>query len=83
MDMSTYYLQQVREFVVENFLFGDGNRIEDDMSFMDNGIVDSTGMLEIVGYLENQFGIRVEDEELVPENMDSMKRIAAFITRKC
>jgi len=71
-----------RSFVVENFLFGDESRLEEDTSFLESGIIDSTGMLELVGFLEERFCIRVEDEEFVPDNLDSVQNIAAFIASK-
>ena len=73
---------KVREFVVENFLFGDGEVLKDDTSFMEEGIIDSTGILELVFFLEETFGLSVEDDELVPDNMDSLQNIAQFIDRK-
>ena len=72
----------VREFVVENFLFGDGEVLKDDTSFMEEGIIDSTGILELVFFLEETFGFSIEDDELVPNNMDSLQNIARFIDRK-
>ncbi len=73
---------KVREFVVENFLFGDGESLEDDTSFMEEGIIDSTGILELVFFLEETFSLSVEDDELVPDNMDSLQNIARYIGRK-
>jgi acyl carrier protein len=73
---------KVREFVVENFLFGDGEALKQDTSFMEEGIIDSTGILELVFFIEETFGFSVEDDELVPENMDSLQNIARFIDRK-
>ena len=73
---------KVREFVVENFLFGDGEALKDDTSFMEEGIIDSTGILELVFFIEETFGFSVEDDELVPGNMDSLQNIARFIDRK-
>lgn len=75
-------ISKVREFVVENFLFGDGESLQEDTSFMEEGIIDSTGILELVFFLEESFNISVEDHELVPENMDSLLSIAGFIGRK-
>lgn len=72
----------VREFVVENFLFGDGEALEEDTSFMEEGIIDSTGILELVFFLEETFGIKVEDAELVPENFDSLIRVSKYIEIK-
>ena len=76
------HIGTVREFIVENFLFGDGEVLKDDTSFMEEGIIDSTGILELVFFLEESFSISVEDHELVPENMDSLQGIAGFIDRK-
>jgi len=72
----------VRNFIVENFLFGDGEMLKEDTSFMEEGIIDSTGILELVFFLEESLSMSVEDHELVPENMDSLRSIAGFIDRK-
>ena len=74
--------QAIREFIVENFLFGDANGLEDDSSFLENGIIDSTGILELVEFLEEEFLITVEDEELVPENLDSIANVVKYLTNK-
>ena len=76
------YVSTVREFVVENFLYGDGSRLEENTSFLDHGIVDSTGLLELVGFLEQRFEIRVEDDEMVPENLNSLGCISSYLDRK-
>jgi len=73
---------KVRNFVVDNFLFGNANGLADDTSFLEAGILDSTGVLEVVAFLEQQFGVRVEDDELTPENLDSIASIGAFVSRK-
>lgn len=71
------------QFVVDNFLFGQSNScLSDDASFLESGIIDSTGVLELVSFLERQYGIRLEDEELIPENLDSIRRLTRFIARK-
>ena len=72
----------VREFVVENFLFGDGESLKEDTSFLEEGVIDSTGILELVMFIEETFGMKVKDDELVPENMDSLRNIARFLERK-
>jgi acyl carrier protein len=75
--------ERIRNFVVENFLFGDAsNGLRDSDSLLNKGIIDSTGVLELVSFLENNFGVRVEDEELVPENLDSIANVTAYILRK-
>lgn len=74
--------QKIRSFVIENYLFGDEGKLENDDSFMESGIIDSTGILELVRFLEATFGITVADDELIPENLDSMNKIEAFLHRK-
>jgi acyl carrier protein len=75
--------QDLRQFVIDNFPFGQvGDRLSNDDSFLDLGIIDSTGVLELVTFLENSYGIRVEDEELIPDNLDSINRLLSFVERK-
>lgn len=74
---------ELRQFIVENFLLaGDGSGVGDADSLTARGILDSTGALELVMHLENRYGITVLDEELHPDNLDSIDKIAAFIGRK-
>ncbi len=72
----------VAKFVVDNFLFGDGARLEKDTSFLNEGIIDSTGILELIMFLEEQFDIKIEDQDLTPDNLDSLNSISAFIQSK-
>lgn len=73
----------IRTFIVENFLFGDNSHpLPADLSLIDNDLVDSTGILELVGFLEERFGVQVTDADIVPANLDTIERIAGFITRK-
>ncbi|MCL6582708.1 MAG: acyl carrier protein [bacterium] len=75
--------KQIKDFIFENFLIGQSTRdLKNDVSFLDEGIIDSTGMLELVAFIENTYGIVVEDEELIPENLDSINRIIAYLERK-
>jgi acyl carrier protein len=75
--------QQIRTFIIENFLFGQaGDGLADADSFLDKGIIDSTGMLELVAFLEKTYGIKVHDEEFVPENLDSICNLVGFLRRK-
>lgn len=75
--------QQIRAFIVDNFLFGDENRVVDgNDSFLELGIIDSTGVLELVTFLESSFAFKVEDTELIPENLDSVDSLVAFVRRK-
>ncbi len=73
---------KIRAFVVENFMFGSDEGLEDNTSFLDGGIIDSTGILELVSFLEEDFSITVEDEELIPENLDSINNVSAYLERK-
>ena len=73
---------EIREFVVNNFLFGNADGIEDGTSFMENGVVDSMGILELVAFLESSYQIKVQDQEMLPENLDSIQRASAFVARK-
>lgn len=75
--------EEIRKFVFDNFLFGQNEvALDDDDSLLDNGIIDSTGVLELVAFLENRFRITVEDTELVPENLDSVARLSRYIEQK-
>ena len=76
------HAKEIREFVISNFLFGDAAALEDEKSFLESGIVDSTGMLELIMFLEGTYGIRVEPEEMVPENLDSVNRLVKFLGKK-
>lgn len=74
---------KVHAYIVENFLFGDAEPLANDtMSLLDEGIIDSVGVMELVAFLEQEFGVKVADEELVPENLDSVANLVAFVGRK-
>ena len=74
---------QIRGYIVENFLFGDETPLTSDgISLLDEGIIDSVGVMELVAFLEGDLGLTVEDEELIPENLDSIENLANFVTRK-
>ena len=72
----------IRAFVIENFMFGQGTQLNDSESLLEAGLMDSTGVLELVGFLETKYGISVADEDLVPANLDSVERAARFVERK-
>lgn len=74
--------QDIRTFIVENFLFGKAEGLIDDTSFLDQGVIDSTGVLELVAHLEVTYGVKVKDEELLPENLDSINAVAAYLAKK-
>jgi len=73
---------QVRSFLTTNFYVPDPAELANDASLLDQGLIDSTGVLEVIEYLENTFGITIEDSEMLPENLDSIDKIAAFVERK-
>jgi len=76
-------IKKVRAFIFDNFLFdAEDDELGNDDSFLDQGIIDSTGVLELVEWLEDEFDITVDDEELIPENLDSVDSLTAFISRK-
>ena len=70
---------RIRAFVIESFFVDD---FSDEDSFLRNGIIDSLGMLELIAFLEKEFGIKITDAELVPENLDSLARVCAFVEKK-
>lgn len=73
----------MKAFVIENFLFGDtSNPLADTDSLIENGIIDSTGVLELVAFIEDRYGITVADADIMPANLDSLARITAFIASK-
>ena len=76
-------ITKIRTFIFENFLFdAEEDALQNDTSFLEQGIIDSTGILELVDWLESEFSISVDDEELVPENLDSVNLLFSYITRK-
>lgn len=73
----------IRAFIIDNFLFGDTSyELADDASLIEADLVDSTGILELVSHVEATYGLTVKDAEIVPDNFDSINRIAAFITAR-
>jgi acyl carrier protein len=77
------FAEEVRFFIIDNFLFGQGGEdLEAGDSLMEKGIIDSTGVLELIVFLENTYGIQVEDEDLIPDNLDSIANLACYIERK-
>ncbi len=74
--------EKIRAFIVENFLFGKDEGLDDETSFLDGGIIDSTGILELVSFIEEEFNMKVADDELVPENLDSINNVVAYLKKK-
>ena len=75
-------LQDIRSYIVDNILFGDGERLDEDTSFRESGILDSTGFLELITFAEEKFGIQVDDSEVVPENFDTVRKMSEYVERK-
>ncbi|MBI1840249.1 MAG: acyl carrier protein [Verrucomicrobia bacterium] len=73
---------QIREFIVRHFLFGQDVGLTDSASFLEQGFIDSTGVLELVAFLEKEFKVRVDDSELIPENLDSINGIVGLLKKK-
>ena len=77
------FKSEIRQFIVDNFMFGQpAANFADDASFLENGIIDSTGVLELVAFVEQQYGISVADEDLVPANLDSVDNLVGYILRR-
>jgi acyl carrier protein len=74
--------KDIRTFIVENYLFGNETGLEDHTSFTKSGTIDSTGMLELIQYLERNHKITIQDQELIPENFDSLNNISRFLEKK-
>ncbi len=75
--------KRVREFIVDSFLFGqEDDQLANDTSLLQAGVIDSTGVLELVVFIEENYAVKVEDDELVPENLDSITNLARFINSK-
>ena len=73
---------EIRHIIVENYLFGRDNGFGEEESFLDRGILDSTGVMELIAFVEGRFGVKIEDHELLPENLDTLSSLARFIEEK-
>ncbi len=73
---------EIKNFIVENFLYGQNNGLGDDISFLGKGLIDSTGVLELVAFIEERYGVSVADEELIPDNFDSVNKLSNYINKK-
>jgi acyl carrier protein len=75
--------QQIVEFITTNFLFDESSNVLGEAdSLLETGVIDSTGVLELVAFIEETYGIKIDDEEIVPENLDSIENITLFVTQK-
>jgi acyl carrier protein len=74
---------EITEFIINNYLFGDAALVPgDDDSLIEGGIIDSTGILELIEFLETQFGIEVSEAETIPANLDGISRLTKFVESK-
>jgi len=81
--MHTVDIQRdVHSFVISNFLFGQAGDLQPDDSLLGKGVIDSTGVLELVTFLEEHYAIKVEDDEVTPDNLDSIKNVATYVAKK-
>jgi acyl carrier protein len=75
--------RELRKFIIENFMFGqDNGQLGDDTSLLEKGIIDSTGVLELIAFLDKRYRIKIEDEEIIPENLDSINNLVRFVGSK-
>ena len=77
-----YISEEVRQFIVDNFLFGREAPFSSEDSFIEKGLIDSTGVLELIAFIEAKYNIRVLEEETIPDNLDSLRRLSSFISGK-
>lgn len=73
---------ELRSYIIENYLFRQGNGFRDNDSFWELGLMDSTGVLELISYLEEEYEISLDSSEIIPENLDSVEKLARFVSRK-
>ena len=75
--------RKLREFIIQHFLFGDASKpLSDEDSFLEKRIIDSTGVVQLVSFIEEAFGITVQDEEIIPDNLDTIRKLVHFIQKK-
>ncbi len=74
-------IKKIKAFIIENFLFGEEGDLKEDTSFLEEGIIDSTGVLELIEFLEEEFDIEIDDEDMTPENLDSLNNMKQFLTK--
>jgi acyl carrier protein len=71
--------QELKQFVIDNFLYGRQEELRDEDSFLENGIIDSTGVLELISFLEERFGLTLEETDLTPDNLDSIEKVTRLV----
>ncbi|MEO8231770.1 MAG: acyl carrier protein [Ignavibacteriota bacterium] len=74
--------EQIKEFIIDNFLFGELNHFDENTNFFEKGILDSTGIIELVSFIEQTFNISIEDEELIVDNFSSLTHITKYLQSK-
>ncbi len=74
--------ETIKSYIVDNVLFGDDGRLTTDASFQRSGILDSTGFLGLITFAEEKFGIKIADDEVVPDNFDTLRKMSTFVERK-
>ncbi len=74
--------EELRQFIVESFLFGRDSSFSNEDSLLEKGLIDSTGVLELIAFLKEKYGVSVEEAEMIPDNLDSIQSLSAFIQRK-
>ena len=77
-----YSISLIKNFIINSFLFGEGSRLCHDTNFMETGILDSTGMIELISFIEFEFKIKINDWELIPENFSSLQKICNYLQKK-
>jgi acyl carrier protein len=75
-------IDSLTKFIIAAFRFGEADDLNSEESLLKKGIIDSTGVIELIEFIESEFHVRVEDEEIIPDNLDSINRAAAFVMRK-
>ena len=76
------YNKNIKEFVVENFLFGEGDKLNDNTNFFEESIIDSTGILELVCFVEETYNLTISDDEIVEQNFSSVNNVTTFVEKK-
>jgi acyl carrier protein len=76
------FQQEVRQFVIDNFLFGREGQLSNADSFLESGIIDSTGVLELISFIEEHFGLKLSENDLTPDNLDSVDKVAGLVARR-
>jgi acyl carrier protein len=74
--------QEIRDYIIDKILFDEGEKLDEDLSFQASGILDSTGFLELITFIEERFSIEISDRELIPENFDTLRKVSGFVQDK-